>query len=729
MRQVFKCSRPREYGAEGMLAGLSKFQARICLLMTCLMIIPSAAGQYSDIAYLDATNAASATGSQAVDINPNGTYLASAYDGLVAIHDVETLELITSFSVENDVLDVEFSPDGQFLAFSRSGNSADIDTIQVIDLHTMERTTKQHGSNSQPAMIQWSPDANMLAVPNSNNGIDLIRIADMEIEKTLNGEHNARVTCIGFSSLGSYILTGDEAGRLVMWTSQGHPTDKEWNLNSKIQSCSFDSVDERFAVLTENGELSTWSFAGGLVSEVTFDGGAASHWSSDNKVIHVLENGNSPRILTVNSTNLDASVSIYLAHKALDFTVRENTYATRDMAFVATNTGHIAVYGTMPIPAGYGENGADLDGDQIPDIFDNDDDGDAILDENDKLCAGIEQMCSKSPNTDTIRSVEISVDRDTFKIEDTYTLDSQTSSALRNLSRGSLIGDIKLSQEEADFLAQTVCKNMNQNHFISSWKNVILLSSGQLQDGEVECQIESGMVLTAKNDQTTHVAFTYVLTFNLSENMAYPFEFTLQSQPTATDASLAQHAQMHPIDVSAHSTDSQSEHWSPWWVIEGELSFTLEEEIEPKPSVSEKISEILISYPILFVPILGLLVVGIVFIIRIQNSIDMDLDDEHHPNGKEEVGDESEEPYEEPVVQDEPINQAPAKPRRKAKQSPLGTDGPITKVKRKRLDSVVSEPKRVSRKKTVSKKKVVSKAQKSEVVKTRRVVTYSDDEE
>ncbi|MCP2505258.1 MAG: hypothetical protein NLN65_08185, partial [Candidatus Poseidoniaceae archaeon] len=228
-----------------MLAGLSKFQTSICLLMTCLMLIPSASAQYSDIAYLDATSVATASGSQAVDINPNGTYIASAYYGLIAIHDVESLELIISFTVENDVLDVEFSPDGQFLAFSRSGNSADIDTIQMIDLYTMELTTKQHGSNSQPDMIQWSPDGSILAVPNSNNGIDLLRIEDMEVERTLNGEHNARVTCIGFSSLGSYILTGDEAGRLVMWTSQGNPTEKEWNLNSKIKACSFDSVDER----------------------------------------------------------------------------------------------------------------------------------------------------------------------------------------------------------------------------------------------------------------------------------------------------------------------------------------------------------------------------------------------------------------------------------------------------------------------------------------------------
>ena len=699
--------------------------------MTCLMMIPSAAaGGYSDIAYLDATSAPAAKDSQAVDINPNGTYLASAYDGLVAIHDVESLELIMSFSVEHDVLDVEFSPDGQFLAFSRSGNSADIDTIQVVDLYAMELTTKQHGSNSQPEMIQWSPDGELLAVPNSNNGIDLLRIADMEIERTLNGEHNARVTCIGFSSLGSYILTGDEAGRLVMWTSQGNPTEKEWNLNSKIKACSFDSVDERFAVLTEDGELSTWSFAGGSLSEVFFDGGAALHWSSDNNAIHVLENGAIPRILTVDSSNLETSISIYLAHKALDFSLKENQFGTRDMAFVATNTGHIAVYGAMAIPEGYGENGADLDGDNIPDTFDKDDDGDALPDENDKQCQAVEQICSRTPNTETIRSLEISVDDTTFQIKDTYTLDSQTSSALRNLSRGSLIGDIKLSQEEADFLAQSICKNMNQNHYISSWKNVILLSSGQLQDGEVECLIESGMVLTAQNDQITHIAFTYTLTFNLSEVMTYPFEFTLKSQPTATDASLAQHAQMHPIDVSAHSSDSQSEYWSPWWVIEGELTLTLEEEEVEEQGVVE-----LFLFLLLVLPIFGFVAVGIILTIRKKNAYQMKLnldlegeDDEHVTQEEEEVEEVSEVLDDEPVETVEAVNEVPAKPRREAKTSPQGNDGPITKVKRKRLDSVITDPNQVQKKKTVSKKKVVVKSNADDVVKTRRVVTYSEDE-
>ena len=750
MREVFKRRRAWGYEAEVMLAGFSKFQTQICLFLVCIFILPSGAGQYSDISYIDVTMTHSASESRGVDINPNGTYLASAYDGLVAIHDVHSLELIKSFPVESDVLDVQFSPDGLSLAFSRSGSSSETNTIQIIDVPTLQLTSKQHGSNSQPDMIQWSPDGDLLAVPNSNNGVDLLRVADMEVERILNGEHNTRVTCITFSSLGSYILTGDESGRLVMWSSQGNPTDKEWSLDSEVKACSFNSDDERFAVLTIEGQLTTWSFAGGSLAEKALDGGSALHWSTDSSLIHVLETGISPRILTVDSESLEASVSVYLAHQALDFSLKENQFGTREMAFVATNTGHIAVYGAMPLPEGYGDSGADLDGDNIPDTSDDDDDGDAILDQRDYNCQAVEQACSKTPNIDTIRGVEITINSTSFVIRDTFTLDTETSSALRNLSRRSLIADIQLSQDEANLLAQTICKNMNENHYVSSWENIILLTSGQLKDGNVECQIESGMTLTAQNDQSTHIAVTYVLTFNLSEAMTYPFEFTLQSQPSATDTSLAQHAQMHPIDITAKSTESQTIYWSPWWVIEGELTLSLEEQVESKPSFVGQIVQAFISYPVLFLPILGLLAGGVLVFIRTKNSIGLDLEfevkdegdenqenenPEHHVDEdqeEEESGSDStdgseEDAHVDTLEADESVETLPA--RRKAKVIGRENTGSAANVKRKRLDSSLTDPVPVRKRKTTSKRKVVTTPKVEDVVKTRRVVTYSKDVE
>lgn len=760
-----------------MLTGFSKSKLLLCTFMVLICVTPTSSAEYSDISYIDATMTPSAAESRTTDLHPNGSMLASGYEGIVAIHDAITLEMIQYFDVESDVLDVEFSPDGTKLAFTRSGTSADTDTTQIIDVVSMSLMDKEHGSSSQPLMVKWSVDGNLLAVPNSNKGIDIVRFSDMQISMTMNGEHNTRVTCISYSTLGGYMLTGDESGRVVMWDSDGNPTGKVWTFDSKIEGCSFDTTDERFAILTTDGDMSTWAFAGGKIANITLEEGSALHWSSDNSLIHVLEPGNTPRILTVDSLTLESSGSIYLAHQALDFSVKENNFGTREVVYVATNTGHISVYGAMEVPEGYGESGSDLDGDNVPDTYDDDDDGDSIRDELDNNCQSVNQLCSKTPDISKIRSIDIIVNSSTFTVRDTFTLDSETSSIIRNLSRKSLIADAKLSQSEESLFAQSICKNMNKNHFITAWKNVIQLSSGQLVDGHVECEVERGMTLVAQIDYTTQVSVTYVLVFNLSEQLTHPFEFVLQSQPTSTDSSLAQHAEMHPIDVTVKSIKSTAVYWSPWWIIEGELPIMLEEEFEEEPSFLGKVLNGFIDYPILLLPVVAFFIMGILGIIRKKNSIELDFDDdedadsmegeheiddsdgtddEHESHEEDSEIDEVETPKDEstrrkvrrkpkqevetPVIArrttrrnpyDIPKQEldTPVIARRSAINNPYDSDGPITKVKRRRLDSGISSQKPVTQKRKTSKRKITPEAKKSVELKTRRVVTYSDDED
>ena len=609
---------------------------------------------------------------------------------------------------------------------------------------------KEHGSSTQPLMVRWSVDGNLLAVPNSNKGVDIVRFSDMQVERTMNGEHNTRVTCISYSTTGDYMLTGDESGRVVMWDSDGNPTGKVWTMDSKIEECRFDSADERFAVLTTEGELTTWSFAGGNIGNISLNKGSSLQWSSDNSLIHVLEAGSTPRILTVDSTSLEKTGAIYLAHQALDFSLKENDFGTREVVYVATNTGHISVYGAKDIPEGYGGSGSDLDGDNIPDTYDQDDDGDSISDSLDNNCQSVNQLCSKTPEISTIRGIDITVNSTSFILRDTFTLDSETSSIMRNLSRKSLIADAQLSQLEEALFAQSICQNMNKNHFISSWKNVIQLSSGQLVDGHVECEVESGMTLVAQIDYTTRIAVTYVLVFNLSEQLSHPFEFTLKSQPTATDSSLAQHAEMHPIDVTAKSLKSSSVYWSPWWVIEGELPLTLEEVREEEPSFFGKIIGGFIDYPILMLPIIAFFVVAILGIIRRKNSIDLDFDEDEDSlesgDDKEdiEIDDENVEDLDDGIENDEEESlrrkvrrkpkqevevETPVIARRKARNIPVD-DGPITKVKRRRLDSGISSQPSTNQPLKASKRKVVAAKKKTtSEIKTRKVVKKQNEDD
>jgi WD40 repeat protein len=726
-----------------------RIQTLLCLAVFLASSVSVVAGQYSDIAYVDVTVTDNAEESRTVDINPDETYIASGYDGLVAIHNRTNLELIESFVIDGDVLDIKFSPDGSKIAFAKSGSVTDTDTIQIIDVESMTLTSKKSGSNSRSESIDWSPDGNLIAVPNTNNGINLLRTSDMQIERTLSGEHNTKVTCVDFSSLGSYILTGDESGRVVMWTLDGNPTGKQWDHDSKVLSCDFDSVDEQLAVFTEQGQMALWSFSGGAIAERNFDGGSQLLWSANNNQIHLLETGSSQRILTVDSTSLNDVVSIYLAHQAMNFDIVENQFGTRQMAYVATDTGHIAVYGAPNVAVGQGESGADLDGDELPDEFDDDDDGDAIPDIRDNNCETFTQACSKNPDVETIRKVSLQFNSTGLVLDDTFTLDIQLSSAMRNLSRRSIVTDTQLSEEEAELFADATCKNMNQNHYTSSWKDAIQMSSGQLTDARVECSVERGMAFTAVSDQKTHIAITYTIFFNLSDTVTYPLEFNIRSQPKSTDASLAQHAELHPIDVTAYSSASKEFYYSPWWVSEGELSVTLEEVVKEEPGIGTKVIEGFVDNPILFAPVILLVAGAFVVLMRTKNAMDLELDMDDEDEVEFDVRSEDESDYDEGVdetrhIEDdnseendnegshvtavEPREKSepkPVKARRKAVQKKVTKDGPITKVKRRRLDSSAITSDDPPQRKTASKKKVVKETPTAKKVKTRRVVTYS----
>ena len=731
----------------GRLRGVLRTKVLLCVLVFLLSSTSFAAAQYSDISYLDVTISPDARESRTVDVNPNGSFIASGYEGMVAVHGTENLERIASFPVDHDVLDVQFSPDGRFLAFAMSGSNLDTDLIQIIDVDTMTLTSKQSGANSQSLSIQWSPDGHLLAVPNSNNGIDLLRTSDMEVERTLNGQHNSRITSIDFSSLGSYVLTGDEGGRVVMWTADGNPTGKQWNHDSKIVSTEFDSNDEHLAVLTEQGQLAIWSFEGGAIIERQFDGASTLHWSNDDRQIHLLETGSSTRIVTLDTSTLGDIVSTYMAHQGLDFDITENEFGTRQMAYVASDSAHIVAYGAVAPTEGKGELGADLDGDEIPDEYDDDDDGDAIPDQRDNNCETFTQACSKNPDVNTIRKVEVWFESQSMILEDTITLDIELSSALRNLSRRSLVADAQLTEAEAEHFAIVACQNMNLNHYIGSWKDAIELSSGQLTDGTVACSVDRGMAYIAQNDQKTHVAITYSVHFNLSEVVDYPLQFTLTSQPTATDASLLHLAELHPIDVTVDGSTTDQFYYSPWWKSEGQLDITLQQSVVKEPDITAKIVQAFDDYPLLILPVLIAFFVGAIAVLRTKNSFDLELnldEDEEEDSGDSSMNEvkldgeefDAEEPIEEASTlsanlegqdsnESKELNTSPVRSRRKAVSRAVAAEGPITTVKRKRLDSGIKPIDERPKKKKAARKKI-TKGASPKPVKTRRVVTHSD---
>jgi len=657
-------------------------------------------------------------------------------------------------------VDLKFSPDGETLALSLIGSEVRTDNIQLIDVESLQLVNINSNSNSETKSISWSPDSTILAVPNSDNGVDLLRKSDLSIESSLSSEHNTDVSCIAFSTDGNLVLTGDESGRVLTWDRQGNPTGKQWDLNSEVVGCGFDSEDSRIGLLSKNGRLKTVDPNGGGIHQSDFISGNKMLWSSDGSYIHIIESSTQSKIISIETSTFLIKEETTLFHRASDFAVIENSNFLPEKIFVTSDTQNIAIYGSPELPIGYGENGADLDGDGVPDHLDDDDDGDSISDDWDINCVSSVEECSNVPKQDDIRNLNIWINQTTLELEDVITLNSQQSSLIRNMSRKSVIADQQLSHSEAVRFSNSVCENMDTADFIDSWKAAIELSVGQVENGYVSCNIRSGMILTEVDDERTRIKIVLKVSFTLFPDARYPLQLSLMYQPEATDGSIANLAEAHPIHVVLDGERGLPVSWSPWWVEENKINLQLIEDIPPKPTMLETFVKITIEYPWIAIFAILMLTASALTYIRTRNASNVDLefafdDFDDIPEGTKENEFEEEEEEEESLTHEELMRKrqikrkigrkksqpseavsqnesestiggfyddeddiAPVVVRRRSGSVKRSRDGTAVTGKRTTLSSISEQTAPVIAKKVSTKKPVI---------KTRRVVTGQND--
>jgi WD40 repeat protein len=603
------------------------FQFSSIAMLLLIILVPATTATSSGLSYAGGlSNPLEVSNSQAVDINYDNTLLATGYNGVLTIHSIEDNSLLASFELIRQIVDLKFSPDGATLALSLIGSEVRTDNIQLIDVESLQLANINSNSNSETKSISWSPDSSFLAVPNSDNGVDILRKSDLSIESSLSSGHNTDVSCIAFSTDGNMVLTGDESGRVLTWDRQGNPTGKQWELNSEVVGCGFDNEDLRIGLLGENGRLKTVDPNGGGILQSDFISGSEMLWSSDGSYIHIIESSTQSKIITIETSTFLIKEETILFHRASDFAVIENSNFLPEKIFVTSDTQNIAIYGSPKLPIGYGENGADLDGDGVPDNLDNDDDGDSISDEWDINCDSSAEKCSNVPNQDDIRNLNIWINQTTLELEDVITLSSQQSSLIRNMSRKSVIADQQLSPSEAVRFSNSVCENMDTADFIDSWKAAIELSVGQVENGIVSCNIRSGMVLTEIGDERTRIKIVLKVSFALFPDARYPLQLSLMYQPEATDGSIANLAEAHPIHVMLDGEQGLSASWSPWWVEENKINLQLLEDIPPSPTMLETFVEVTIEYPWIAIFVILMLTASALTYIRTKNASNVDLD-------------------------------------------------------------------------------------------------------
>lgn len=712
---------------------------KFLMMLTVLIFMPLASANPTGLTFMDSTwSSYDADNGDIIALNPNETILASFHDDSVLLFNATTLEKFATFNMKR-VAALEFSPDGTLLAVNKGSTIQNQESIKLIDIQSLTILELGALADDKATDISWSTDSQVLAAPGPEGDVELYRRSDLSVKTTLGGVHNVDVTCIDYSSDGEYILTGDESGRYAIWDSQGVRQGDYRDFGEYLIDCKFTPNGLDYVLLDESGKISSKSTDGSDKLTINVNGANKIMFSQSGTRMHVVAYSDEFKgLLTYEYDSFLVAKRTTFFHKAEDVEFKEDSNSRLQALYVAGGTGQIAVYLREIIPYGFNQPGADLDGDLVPDNLDEDDDGDGIIDDWDEDfgCDAPEGTpCSRYPDLDKIRSIEISIGKQ-FTITDTITLPPGESSDIRNLSRMSIAKDQILSKHETELFAESMCANMDHGDVIDQWVDSVILSNGELGDGLVTCKVNSGMELIPSADSTTQISISIITTFSYKNQVVFPVEISLSEQTLPTDGSISWLAPAHPVAVEINGDDAKSHQIPLWWNDEVFESTVIEEEIVPEPTLSENLLKWALN-PFAFVIYAGILSFGLLLLIRRDNKIDIDLDSDDFA---EDVADPEDESFEEgaeelileanettkrtPPIKQHPVeaknNPSEMKPKKRktTKSHDLNKDGPITKTKRKRLVSNNDE------KVLASKKRVVDPVQNT--VKTRKVKQKTD---
>jgi hypothetical protein len=195
------------------------------------------------------------------------------------------------------------------------------------------------------------------------------------------------------------------------------------------------------------------------------------------------------------------------------------------------------------------------------------------------------------------------------------------------------------------------------------------------------------MVLTEIDDERTRIKIVLKVSFALFPDAQYPLQLSLMYQPEATDGSIANLAEAHPIHVRLDGERGLPTSWSPWWVEENTINLQLEEDIPPSPTMLETFVEVTIEYPWIAMFAILMLTASALTYIRTRNASNVDLEfafDDFEANTeetKEEVSDEEFDEEEGSLTHDELMKNRQIKRKIGRKKSQSNEDGQQTDSK------------------------------------------------
>ena len=708
----------------------SSVRGKFGLLLTLFAVVslPFASAVPSGLTYLDSTwSSLEGDGGELIAMNPNGTILASYHGNDIIFFNATTLEKIGIISFDEDISAMKFNPNGSLLAINKRSTVHLKESIRLIDINEMQVLESSVQADDSFRNIAWSVDGTILAAQGYDGDVEQYRIPSLTLKNTLQEVHVVDVTCIDYRFDGQYILTGDEAGRWAVWDLQGQRQGPYREFGQELVDCKFSPDGNDIVFLGEDGNFTSRVFGGAEKHSMLVDGGKEIIYSENGNRMHIaVDSGSSSGLYTYNYETFDLIQNTSFFHTVEDVEILEDNSSRLQSIFVAAGTGEIAVYLRELIPFGYNTPGVDLDGDNVPDNLDPDDDGDGVNDDwdDDFGCDAPEGTpCSRYPDLEKIRKVEIFIGKE-FVVRDSITLPTEESSNIRNLSRNSIARDQVISASETQRFADAICQNMDHGDIIDQLKETIEISSGELGDAVVSCDIVSGMELVRDGDSTTQITIAITTTFQYATMVTLPLDIRLKEQTLPTDGSIAWLAPAHPISLT-FSGDGVETAKIPLWWNDGEntASITINQVSVKNPTAVDSLLDYAL-HPVAFFLYLAIVGGVLTLLIRKQNEIDFNIDDDEQDETELADSDDiiTEEPENFNLSADKPENDVrPTRPkpienstkrkvarkerktsepsvnrditsqkvtkRRKVTSNEINKDGPIMKTKRKRLVS------------------------------------------
>ena len=582
-------------------------------------------------------------------------FIIGVHDDELVIYDKETRDLVNRQTLL-EMSAIKASPDGNYLAVNKAFTLQEPKSLLLVNLTDFSILQQRGSTDTNSKDLTWHPTENFIAAPGKDGDVVILRRSDMSVKNTLGGVHHVEISCLDYREDGEYLITGDESGRYAIWSQNGSLIDTYRNLpnNEGIVDCKWSPDGQNFILIGDEGNVFSRSFTGSLNNQILIDGANEVIFSTMGHIIHIgVENNTFKGIVSINFDSFQNEYLTHFFHRLNDIEIIDDEFGRLIHIFVASNTGEIAIYQKNIFFDGYLSPGADHDNDMIPDTHDVDDDGDGIIDEwdNDFGCDAPEGTpCSLYPDLGKIRNVNFEFSEETLIVTDEITLPTYFSSDIRNYSRNSMATDQVISSNEQKLFSDAICNNFIQGDLIDEWKSSLRLSTGELGDAEISCNVLAGLEGIKVGDSVTQINFEIVLRFELDSEITYPLEFAIEKQPKPTTGTISWVAPAHPMSVEVSGDKVIGQEIAIWRNDGMELMFTIEEKKIDEASsidafVGVLINPITIILVIIFIP--GLVYI---FIKRVKNY-DLNLDD--YDEGFSDDEDDDEEDDDEEIEKDD----------------------------------------------------------------------------